>query len=342
MIRRQCLCSLSMFTAYIHGSHSLLEFMTVTNCMESRMRLTHIQDGAEHRQSMLAYTTYSEAGGVGKTTTAANLAVAHARSGLNPLVVPLDPQDGDLSRLFGVDERRTDSVDNLVRHMIRRPSGDFDDLIRTIEGVDIIPEHNMLSDLAEYLQREKDQAEAMGEAFGMHAQLLRVLREAGVPDKYDVLICDPPATEGPHLYNAIHATRSLVIPIESSAKGQAAVRGLESLVAGLQDQLDVDVGVLAAVPTGFKNTRDQRTILEEIDYTTPEIVGERASLMEGCWMQQCSAFRYIREFRDRRRDYEQETLAKFDRIARYLEQEVGLKAPNPPEPGDIGHEVVTV
>jgi len=291
---------------------------------------------------MLAYSTYSEAGGVGKTTTAANLAVAHARAGLKPLVVPLDPQDGDLSRLFGVDDQRTEPVDNLVRHLIRRPKGEFEDLIRTVEGVDIIPEHNMLSDIAEYLQREKDQAEAMGEAFGMHAQLLRVLQEAGVPDTYDVLICDPPATEGPHLYNAIHATRSLVIPVEPSAKGRAAVEGLESLVAGLENQLEVDVGVIGAIPIGFRNTRDQRAILDEIKYTIPEIIGERASLMEGCWMQQCSAFRYVRAHRDRRRDYEIETLAQFDRIARSLEQQVGLEAPNPPEPGDVDHEVMTV
>lgn len=290
---------------------------------------------------MLAYSTYSEAGGVGKTTTAANLAVAHARAGLKPLVLPLDPQDGDLSRLFGIDDQRTEPVDNLVRHLIRRPKHTFDDLIRTVEGVDIVPEHNMLSDLAEYLQREKDQAEAMGEAFGMHAQLLRVLREAGVPDRYDVLICDPPATEGPHLYNAIHATRSLVIPVEPSAKGRAAVQGLELLVAGLQDQLDVDVGVLAAIPIGFKDTRDQRTILENIEYSIPEIIGERASLMEGCWMQQCSAFKYVREFRDRHRDYELKTLAQFDQVARHLEQEVGLQAPNPPEPGDLDHRVVS-
>ena len=289
---------------------------------------------------MLAYSTYSEAGGVGKTTTAANLAVAHARADLKPLIVPLDPQDGDLSRLFGVDDQRTEPVDNLVRHLIRRPKGEFADLIRTVEGVDIVPEHNMLSDLAEYLQREKDQAEAMGEAFGMHAQLLRVLREADVPDEYDVLICDPPATEGPHLYNAIHATRSLVIPLEPSAKGRAAVEGLESLVAGLQEQLDVNVGVLAAVPVGFKDTRDQRAIIDEIEYAIPEIIGERASLMEGCWMQQCSAFRYVREHRDRRREYELETLAQFDRIARHLEREVGLDAPNPPEPGDVDHEVI--
>jgi len=289
---------------------------------------------------MLTYSTYSEAGGVGKTTTAANLAVAHARAGLKPLVVPLDPQDGDLSRLFGVDDQRTDSIDNLVRHMIRRPQGDIHDLIRTVERVDIIPEHNMLSDLAEYLQREKDQAEAMGEAFGMHAQLLRVLREAGIPDEYDVLICDPPATEGPHLYNAIHATRSLVIPVEPSAKGRAAVEGLESLVAGLEEQLDVEVGVMAAVPIGFKNTRDQQAILDEIEYTIPEIIGERASLMEGCWMQQCSAFRYVRDFRDRQRDYELDTLAQFYQIARHLEEQAGIEAPNPPEPGDIDHEVI--
>jgi len=291
---------------------------------------------------MLAYSTYSEAGGVGKTTTAANLAVAHARAGLKPLVVPLDPQDGDLSRLFGVDDRRTESVDNIVRHMIRRPKGKFGELIRTVEGVDIVPEHNMLSDLAEYLQREKDQSEAMGEAFGIHAQLLRVLREAGVPEEYDVLICDPPATEGPHLYNAINATRSLVIPVEPSAKGEAAVEGLEELVSGFEEQLDVQVGVLAAVPIGFKNTRDQRSILDGIDYPVPEVVGERASLMEGCWMQQCSAFEYVREHRDRRRDYEIETLAKFDRLARHLEAEVGIDAPNPPEPGDVDHEVMTV
>lgn len=101
------------------------------------------------------------------------------------------------------------------------------------------------------------------------------------------------------------------------------------------------MGVLAAVPIGFKNTRDQRAILNEIDYPIPEIIGERASLIEGCWMQQCSAFRYVQEFRDRQRDYELETLAQFDRIARHLEATVGIETPNPPEPGDLEHKVMS-
>lgn len=289
---------------------------------------------------MLSYSTYSEAGGVGKTTTAANLAVAHARAGLNPLVVPLDPQEGNLSRLFGVDEDRSKDVDHLARHMISRAKGDFDDLVHETEhGVDIIPEHNQLADLGDWLRREQDQAAAVGDAFNIHSALLSVLSDAGVRDDYDVLICDPPATEGPHLHNAINATRSLVIPVEPSAKGQAAVEGLEQLVSGLEATLEIDVGVLAAVPVGVKGTNDQQRILNEIPYSTPEIFGDRTSLMEGLWAQQCSAFTYIRKHRNRRRDYEIETLAQYDRLARYLEQQAGIEAPDPPEPGAI-EEVV--
>lgn len=292
---------------------------------------------------MLNYTTYSEAGGVGKTTLASNLAVAHARGGLDVLVVPLDPQDGNLSRLFGVDTARADdATDTLVRHLIQRPKGAFEDLIETTEGVDIVPEHNMLSSLPDYLRREQRQAEELGESFGLHSQLLRVLREHDVNEKYDVLICDPPATEGVHLYNAIHATRSLVIPLEPSAKGDASVQGLESLVTGLSTNLDMDVDVLATVPMGFKDTRDQREMLDTVEYDIPEIIGERTSLFEGCWKQQCSAFEYVREHRSRVREYEVETLAQLDRLARHLETQAGIEAPNPPEPGDIDHRIEAI
>ncbi|NHN49333.1 ParA family protein [Halostella sp. JP-L12] len=285
---------------------------------------------------MLSYTVYSEAGGVGKSTLAANLAVAHARAGLDVLVVPLDPQDGDLSRLFGVDDDRADgNADNLVRHLIDAPKGPFEDLIRTTEDVDIVPEHNMLSDLSGHLSREQDKAEQLGDAYNIYAQLHRVLDEANVADKYDVLICDPPATESDHLYNAIYATRNLVIPVEPSAKGKASVEGLANLATNFADQLGIDVGVLAAVPNGFKDTRDQREMVENLDHTTPATIGDRTSLMEGCWKQQCSAFEYVHEHRSRRRDYEVETLAQLDRLARSLEEQVGLDAPHPPEPGAL-------
>ncbi|WP_226008137.1 ParA family protein [Natrinema salinisoli] len=285
---------------------------------------------------MLSYTVYSEAGGVGKTSLTANLAAAHARAGLKPLVVPLDPQDGDLSRLFGVDDDRANSdADNLVRHMVNAPKGPFESLVRTAGGVDIIPEHNMLSDLSDHLAREQKKAEDFGDAYNIYAQLQRVLADAGIADHYDVLICDPPATESDHLYNAIYATRNLVIPVEPSAKGEASVEGLEELATNFADKLNIEVGVLAAVPNGFKNTNDQRDVIDAIEFPTPEIIGDRTSMLEGCWRKQCSAFQYVQEHRSRQRDYEIETLAQYDRIARYLENESDVEAPNPPEPGTL-------
>ena len=285
---------------------------------------------------MLSYTVYSEAGGVGKTSVAANLAVAHARGGLDPLIVPLDPQDGNLSRLFGVDDVRDDSsVDNLVRHLVNSPKGKFSDLIRTAEGVDIIPEHNMLSDLRTHLDREQQKAEDLGDAYNIHAQLARVLRENGVANDYDVLICDPPASEGPHLYNALYATRNLVIPVEPSWKGRASIDGLTNLATNFAEQLNIDIGVLASVPLAVKNTNDQQEMVDEIEFPVPEVIGDRTALFEGCWKQQTSAFKYVDEYRSVRRDYEMETLAQFDRIARYLEEQGDIEAPNPPTPGDI-------
>jgi cellulose biosynthesis protein BcsQ len=286
---------------------------------------------------MLSYTVYSEAGGVGKTSVAANLAVAHSRAGLNPLIVPLDPQDGNLSRLLGVDDNRDNSnADNLVRHMVNSPKGELDDLVRTAEDVDIIPEHNMLSDLRTHLDREQKKAEDLGDAYNIHAQLARVLRKNNVTDSYDILICDPPASEGPHLYNALYTTRNLVIPVEPSWKGRASIDGLTNLASNFAEELNIDIGVLASVPLAVKNTNDQQEMVKEIEFPTPEVIGDRTALFEGCWKQQTSAFRYVAEYRSNRRDYEMETLAQFDRIARFLEKQGDIEAPNPPEPGEVG------
>lgn len=271
---------------------------------------------------MLTFTTYSEAGGVGKTTLAANIGVALALDGLDVLAIDLDPQEGSLSYLLDVaGDRDNDEADSLVRHLLDRPRGDFGDLIKTSEGVDIVPAHNLLEDLSKHLNRRAEEAQDFGEAYNVNKQLLRVLKDAGVPSEYDALIADPPATAGVHLYNAIHATRNLVVPFEPSGKGAQSVRGLEAVVGGLEDTLDMEVGVLAVVPNRFKGTNDQVAMVEEIaakGYDIPVTFRDRSSLFEGCWRQQCSAFRYIDEHRDRERDYEIETLSRIEQLADHL------------------------
>jgi len=134
---------------------------------------------------MLTYTPVSEAGGVGKTTTAATLAASHARAGHDVLAIDMDTQNGSLTYLFGPDyDRGSGDVDNLVRHLVGRPKGSFEDLTYEVEeGIDLVPSHNMLEDLHEFLLNEKNQAERLGESFSMYHQLHRVLKEANVRDE---------------------------------------------------------------------------------------------------------------------------------------------------------------
>lgn len=279
---------------------------------------------------MLAYTTYSEAGGVGKSTLAANLAVADARRGRDVLVVDLDPQEASVSYLLDVAEDRDDeSADSLVRHLVERPRGPFSDLLKSSEGVDVVPAHNSLEMLSKHLRRREQEANDFGENWNRNVQLLRVLRENDVDEEYDTLVVDPPATADVKLYNAIHATRSLVVPFEPSGKGFKSVEGLEDLVPGLEENLGINVGVMAIVPNRYKGTRDQEDMLTEIEakgYDIPAVFGERSSLFEGCWRQQCSAYRYIEEHRSREREYELETIEKLDRLAAHLRGTVEVTA----------------
>ncbi|RZH67848.1 ParA family protein [Natrinema altunense] len=276
---------------------------------------------------MLTYTTYSEAGGVGKSTIGAALLEAHASHGLDVLAIDMDQQNGSLTYLLDVDAPRGDSqADNIVRHLIDRPKGPFQDLIHETEyGFDLIPSHNMLENLEDLLNRAQRMADDLGEGdeFDPYDRLRRVLLESGIPEEYDVIVVDPPATAGPHLYNAVSATRSLVIPVEPTGKGMQSVLGLEELVDGLEDRLEAEIGVLSAVPNGVGRTSDQERYLTEIrdrGYPAPVAIRERSSLFEGCWDQQCPPRRYVEAYRDRQREHEMATLEKIDRLATEIEE----------------------
>lgn len=291
---------------------------------------------------MISYTIWSEAGGVGKTTFAVNLAKAHARHGQRVLVIDMDPQDGGLTHHFGVDGSRAEGdADNLVLHMIDRPRGDFWDLVERVDDdIDVVPSHNMLESLERNLIRAAEiESEARGDAdyeWPKEKQLRRVLVEAGVPDEYDVLIVDPPATTGQHVYNAVYATSNLLIPAELSAKGRQSVGGLRDVVSGIEDELDdVEVGVLAVVPNRVSNTRKQKEYegrLADQDLpVAPVSIRERRAMLEGAWDNQVSAFEFVAEHRSRKRQRELETLRKFDELARFVSGQFGVDLDAPVE-----------
>lgn len=271
---------------------------------------------------MISYALWSEAGGVGKTALAVNLAAAHRRHGQRTLLIDLDPQNGGASHHLGVaDDRADPDVDNVVRHLIDRPQGEFEDLTREASpGLEVVPSHNMLDSLETNLQRAQEMEQDMGGRFVKELQLRRVIRDAGVPERYDVLIVDPPATGGQHVYNAVSATSNVVIPLELSPKGAQSLRGLEDTVSNLESEVGPEVGVVAVVPNKVRRTRMRdkyEDALQDVPYpVAPVQIPVREAMLNGAWDAQTTAYEYVRA--NDRPDRERETLKTFDRLARFI------------------------
>lgn len=278
---------------------------------------------------LVSYTLWSEAGGVGKTALAVNLAAAHRRHGQRTLLIDLDPQNGGASHHLAVDENRDDpDADNLVRHLIDRPKGEFDDLIhKTTHGIHVIPSHNMLDSLETNLQRAQEMEQDMGGRFIKELQLRNVIREAGVAEKYDVLIVDPPATGGQHVYNAVSATGNVAIPLELSPKGEQSLYGLEDTVSNLETETDTEIGVVAVIPNKVRKTRigdKYEEAFAELSYpVVPTKIPIRGAMLNGAWDAQTTAYEFV--ISNERPDRERNTLKQFDTLARFIAKQFGIE-----------------
>lgn len=75
--------------------------------------------------------------------------------------------------------------------------------------------------------------------------------------------------------------------------------------------------------SGVNHTSDQRTYREQLEalgFDVPVTSGDHTSMFEGWWHRQCSAFTFVEDHRDRRRDYEIETLEQFDELTAHPRQ----------------------
>ena len=255
---------------------------------------------------MITAVIYSESGGTYKTTMTANVAVALERMGLNTLMLDLDPQEGNLTSLFDAGENRSDpDADNLVKHILDMPDGDFDDLIeRTEEGVDIIPSHDMLGDFTSNLEQKisyetgmKNMSREEYPRFELLHDLLWKTQE--LHEEYDAILIDPNARAEDLLYNAIFALRTLVAPVKPAGKGNLSLEGLDELVGNMERQLDIEIGLSCVVPSGVGQTNAHKQYQQQFENTaefaTPVSIGNRESLMDAMWEARGSAFKVVEE-----------------------------------------------
>lgn len=294
---------------------------------------------------MITAVVYAESGGAYKTTYTANLGVAFSRMGLDVLVVDLDPQAACLSALFEVDHRKDDSeVDNLVRHLLEMPEGDFSDLIESAEGIDILPCHDMYSDFTSKLEQKIAYETGMKnidrDEYPRYQLMYDLFWEQEkLQNQYDVILIDPNARAEDLLYNALYAMRTLVSPIEPSGKGSLSIDGLGKMVENMQRELDIEIGLACVIPTnvGANNSSEvyKNQIVESDEYPTSVTIGKRESLMKAMWDVNGSAFEVVEgrwqiekggadsessvEQGSRRvRDREVETLKKLYEIADFI------------------------
>lgn len=183
----------------------------------------------------------NQKGGVGKTTTAANVAAGLAANGSLVLLVDLDPQ-GNASSGLGVDTSEGKTMYDVLLQGVS-----LADAVRVTEteNLFVLPSNNTLVaaevDLVDVAKREY--------------QLQRVLASGG----YDFIIIDCPPALGLLTINALTAAHTILIPVQTE---YYALEGLGQLLGTIQrvrGQLNTSLELLGVVLTMY----DKRTSLSE-------------------------------------------------------------------------------
>jgi len=192
----------------------------------------------------------NQKGGVGKTTTAVNLAAAFAQKGRRVLLLDLDPQ-GNSSISF----LQQSSIYASAYEMMVDGEGDFSGYIykTPIEGLSIIPSKINLAKLESKLVGDFDAPFRLKDR-------LENLRE-----QFDAIFIDTPPTLGLITVNALVAATHVLIPIQSSYFALEGTDDLLETIEKVKARPNPDLRVLGVVVTLFdKRTTLAREVYEQI------------------------------------------------------------------------------
>ncbi len=184
---------------------------------------------------MIRVAIANQKGGVGKTTTAINIATAMAAIGWKVLLVDLDPQ-GNASTGIGVasTDREHSSYDLLVDQMPLKSCA----VPTRIPGLDIVPATVDLSGAEVELVSVDDRTGRLRNALSGHTG-------------YDIAFIDCPPSLGLLTLNALSAADTLLVPLQCEFFALEGLSQLLKTVEQVQQRFNPDLGIVGVVLTMF-------------------------------------------------------------------------------------------